>query len=823
MSSEENSSVSMQNFLNLSKSLERKHDSSLYRYIDVRWEDGKKIPVSGDHSNYSVDEIRNDRGNKSHNWLSLSLKHIPDFYCIDFDNYDGQAINSYSDQSFLTTCELYRKLDTSGCYKSKTKKGYHFYVYIRNLGKYKHQQKIGKVEGYEIDLLKTNNIWSPKHRKVTGEEVEYNWCDLECYFNQSKMNFINQPSAVPSVQVPSEVHVPSEVPVRSDSDKISSDPILERICDLINVDYLDDRDSWIRIVWGLKNGSESNKELARYLSQKSKKYEEKYFEKLWKDGKEGTSLGTVFHYAHISNPSEYLYLMGKRQYKESNLENWYTDDGLACEFLSLMEGNYVLKNDTLYVYNVKSGYWSKDTKGNNRLKYYVGNVLSSYFGKLVESKRKEISSSRSATEEEKLKKELGGLLAVRKRMKSTTHIGQCTTRIIHHLSVKDFSDVEFDNDPMLFAFRNCCYNLKKCEWHQVSREDYILTTTGYNYEKPSEDSREKLLEVLVQIFPDEEVLRCYTSILATGLVGLVIEKLVVANGSGGNGKSLLNELMLSLLGNYGYTAPNSVLINEMKTGSNPEIANMNRRRLIVYKEPDASSRSQINLSVVKELTGGAEINARMNYANDCKTLLNATHIVECNEKPKLSGRMDEAVVRRLVDIPFVSTFTEREEMYTNPDLSHTYKADPYYKTDEYKVKTRCVLFEYLCDWIKTDALFGKKLSIPSVVNERTQRYIESSDEIKVWFDSVIEKSDEKYASIKLDDLYKRFGESSLWVNYSKKERRTWTREYFIESIRENVNFKMYYKMTGSKKWAEYHGQSSIVRNILVGFRLKDQE
>ena len=100
------------------------------------------------------------------------------------------------------------------------------------------------------------------------------------------------------------------------------------------------------------------------------------------------------------------------------------------------------------------------------------------------------------------------------------------------------------------------------------------------------------------------------------------------------------------------------------------------------------------------------------------------------------------------------------------------------------------------------------------------KYIESSDEIKVWFDSVIEKVDEKYVSIKLDDLYKRFIDSSLWFNYSKKERRTWTRDYFIDSIRENVNFKMYYKSSVFKKWGEYHGQSQV-RNVLIGFRLID--
>ena len=71
-------------------------------------------------------------------------------------------------------------------------------------------------------------------------------------------------------------------------------------------------------------------------------------------------------------------------------------------------------------------------------------------------------------------------------------------------------------------------------------------------------------------------------------------------------------------------------------------------------------------------------------------------------------------------------------------------------------------------------------------------------------------------------MYKRFCDSNVWLNYSKKERRTWTRDYFIDSIRENVNFKMYYKSIGTRKWGEYHGQSGV-RNILVGFRLKEED
>ena len=33
---------------------------------------------------------------------------------------------------------------------------------------------------------------------------------------------------------------------------------------------------------------------------------------------------------------------------------------------------------------------------------------------------------------------------------------------------------------------------------------------------------------------------------------------------------------------------------------------------------------------------------------------------------------------------------------------------------------------------------------------------------------------------------------------------------------------MYYKSIGTRKWGEYHGQSGV-RNILVGFRLKEED
>ena len=76
--------------------------------------------------------------------------------------------------------------------------------------------------------------------------------------------------------------------------------------------------------------------------------------------------------------------------------------------------------------------------------------------------------------------------------------------------------------------------------------------------------------------------------------------------------------------------------------------------MIFYREPD-SDKSKLCGATIKELTGGESINARMNYSNETSVKLVASHILECNAKPKIDGRKDESLSRRLMDIPFVST------------------------------------------------------------------------------------------------------------------------------------------------------------------------
>jgi hypothetical protein len=78
-----------------------------------------------------------------------------------------------------------------------------------------------------------------------------------------------------------------------------------------------------------------------------------------------------------------------------------------------------------------------------------------------------------------------------------------------------------------------------------------------------------VIDTLAQVMPGEMDRETLLVILSTGLVGLTLEKFVIFNGHGRNGKSWLNELLAECLGRYFYRLPTDVLTNPLRQGNNP--------------------------------------------------------------------------------------------------------------------------------------------------------------------------------------------------------------------------------------------------------------
>ena len=204
-------------------------------------------------------------------------------------------------------------------------------------------------------------------------------------------------------------------------------------------------------------------------------------------------------------------------------------------------------------------------------------------------------------------------------------------------------------------------------------------------------------------------------ILATGLCGVALEKFILFNGGGRNGKGVMDDLFLCALGlQLGLQGNNALLTEKRRSGANPEYANLHKKRFVVFREP--SIRQKFENSLVKELTGGGSFSARGLYQSNTNKQLHMTCVVECNKKPLFTETPEVADVERVIDILFRNTFTAEKQEDVNPELG-IYLCNPKYKDSSFKVQHRCALLKIVMDAYKRYAEDNYNLKIPKSVKK----------------------------------------------------------------------------------------------------------
>ena len=93
-------------------------------------------------------------------------------------------------------------------------------------------------------------------------------------------------------------------------------------------------------------------------------------------------------------------------------------------------------------------------------------------------------------------------------------------------------EVKFNRNQNLFAFNNRIFSLEQNKFIKPKYDQYISLTANYDYEDPKTEDVEFIEQLIYSIFPDEELRKLYCIILASGLDGYNLEKLVCANEGG---------------------------------------------------------------------------------------------------------------------------------------------------------------------------------------------------------------------------------------------------------------------------------------------------
>jgi len=219
---------------------------------------------------------------------------------------------------------------------------------------------------------------------------------------------------------------------------------------------------------------------------------------------------------------------------------------------------------------------------------------------------------------------------------------------------------ELDADPYLLGVRNGVVDIKSNTLLQAVPEMKITKQCRASYtDDPCCPNWERFL---FQVFEgDIDTIRAVQILLGYTLIGEVIDEiLVICFGSGANGKSVLNNVVNEIIGDYAKTAPSSLFARRRNDDHSPrnDIAHARGARYLSVNELQAGDR--LDEQTVKSLAGREPISTRFLYGEFFTFLPSFTAWVRTNHKPIVTGD-DVGIWRRIILVPFNRTFDSKEQ------------------------------------------------------------------------------------------------------------------------------------------------------------------
>lgn len=218
---------------------------------------------------------------------------------------------------------------------------------------------------------------------------------------------------------------------------------------------------------------------------------------------------------------------------------------------------------------------------------------------------------------------------------------------------------ELDRDSYKLGVTNGVVDLRTGEFSPNSPD--LLITRHCNGEFIDAEPCPTWIRFLDEVFlSDQDTIDCVQRLLGYTLIGSAKEEiLIICFGFGSNGKSVFNNVVQNILGEYAVTAPSSLLASRRSDDSAPrnDIAALSGARYVTINELQAGDR--LDEQTVKMLAGRERISARFLHKEFFEFLPIFTPWLRTNHKPIITGE-DDGIWRRLVLLPFERKFSEDE-------------------------------------------------------------------------------------------------------------------------------------------------------------------
>ena len=218
-----------------------------------------------------------------------------------------------------------------------------------------------------------------------------------------------------------------------------------------------------------------------------------------------------------------------------------------------------------------------------------------------------------------------------------------------------------DADPLILNTPNGEIHLDTGELSPHSPSHYITHMTKLS---PSEQGADRWHDFVLQIACDDENLADFLQQFAgMAAVGKVYEeRLLIAIGSGGNGKSTFFNAIQDVLGDYAGTIRSELMIASNDSGKKFEFARLRGKRFLIAEELEEGK--QLDTAAVKHLCSTGDINAQFK-GKDIFTFKPSHSTVLCTNHMPTVKAVDSGTWDRLIVVPFNGRFRNQASEIKN--------------------------------------------------------------------------------------------------------------------------------------------------------------
>lgn len=464
-----------------------------------------------------------------------------------------------------------------------------------------------------------------------------------------------------------------------------------------------------------------------------------------------------------------------------------------------------------YVYHFNGVYWERDNRQYSNLHTFIDNIFYHEMKNWILGKVMYWTKRAKETDEDDNNKGISFWGMLNRSVKEYMKTQRSKMEMIKSLCSKICNEKqEWDMNPYLFVFKNCVFDLRFGVKVEPNPQDFMTTCCGWDYDDHYVDT--DLMKVIETIQPDKEVRDYLLKAYYGGMLGIQDRGVKILTGKGGNGKSVLDELVMNMLGGYAYALPKAFLTEPIKSGANPEAMALYKKRLVLVSEPDANR--NICCSSLKALSGDCKITSRRLYGEAEDVKLDTTSVfIECNTPPKLD-EMNQAMNDRLGEgvIQFGCKFVSQSayDAMDEEDQKKVSVGNPHFKTNAFKEENRQTLFHLLLPYRNME------VPVPKSVLRDSKKYMGGSDVFYDWFIDVYEKDEEEI--VKMGDLYEHFKEEN-GMSMSKMDKEKYkTQKKFIQLLTENIFVGKYVKVKD-----DYYNKTRLRGCCLAGWKRKGAE